>query len=120
MAGCEFFIVALHHFLCLCNNDITSFLSILLNLLLRYARLESNCPVDIQRQPEHVSSATATVTTSCYIVSTRISGCCPSFVVILVVSVDLHLWCVKSSECKQVMSCMGVGKSLISVDSYTA
>ena len=34
-----------------------------LNVLLSSARLESNCPVYIQRQAEHVSSSSAIVTT---------------------------------------------------------
>ena len=49
--------------------------------------------------------------------STRIFGCCASCFVILVVPVDVHLWYVRRSGCKQVMSCIDVGQSLISVHS---
>ena len=51
--------------------------------------------------------------------SARITGSCTSSCVILVVPVDLHILSVKSSKSKQVMSCIGVGESLISVHSYT-
>ena len=37
---------------------------------------------------------------------------------ILVVPVDLHILSVRISECIHVMSCIHVGKSLISVHSY--
>ena len=41
--------------------------------------------------------------------ATRIFSCCASILVILVVPVDLHNLCVRSSECKHVMACIGVG-----------
>ena len=43
-----------------------------------------------------------TRTIDLHVDSARIFGCCVSSLVILVVSVDLHLWCVRSSEYKQV------------------
>ena len=64
MDACEFFIAALHHYSCLCSNDITLFWSITLNMLLISARLESNCQVHIQRQAEHISSSPAVVISS--------------------------------------------------------
>ena len=41
--------------------------------------------------------------------SARITGSCASSCVTLVVPVDLHNLCVRSSECKHVMSSIGVG-----------
>ena len=60
----EFFIVDSNHYTCLCITVNTLFWSILLNVSLSCARLESNCQVHIQRQAEHVSSSTAVVITS--------------------------------------------------------
>ena len=44
-----------------------------------------------------------------HIDSIRIFGCCPSCLVILVVPVALCILCVRSRECKHIMSCIGVG-----------
>ena len=44
-----------------------------------------------------------------HIDSTRIFGCCTGSLVILVVQVDLCILSVRSTECEQVMSCIGVG-----------
>ena len=41
--------------------------------------------------------------------SARTFGCCSSSCVTLVDPVDLHNLCVRSSKCKHVMSCIGVG-----------
>ena len=41
--------------------------------------------------------------------ASRITGSCASSRVTLVVPVDLHNLCVRSSECKHVMACIGVG-----------
>ena len=60
-----------------------------------------------------------TRTIDLHVDATRISSCCVSSLVILVVPVDLCILCVRSSVCKHVMSCIGVGYSLISVHSYT-
>ena len=107
--------------------------SISLNVLLISARLKQTVSVDIQRQVEYVPSSPAIVITSHWIASltfrnnydtycplfstgtidlhidsARIFGCCTSCLVIPVVHVDLHIPSVRSSECKHVMSCIGV------------
>ena len=135
MAVCEFFIAALHHYSCLCNNGITLFWSISLNVLLSSARVRiklsstyskarrtcfliSSCS---HQQPLHCLIHTfrsnydeyyhsfSARTIDLHVDATRISSCCVSSLVILVVPVDLCILCVRSSECKQVMSCIGVG-----------
>ena len=61
----------------------------------------------------------STSTIDLHVDSAGILGCQASSLVILVVPVDLCILCVRSSVCKHVMSCIGVGYSLISVHSYT-
>ena len=92
MDACEFFIAALHHYSCLCSNDITLFWSITLNMLLISARLESNCQVHIQRQAEHISSSPAVVISSHCIASYSHYKATMMHIVILSTStIDLHV-----------------------------
>ena len=51
----------------------------------------------------------STRTIDLHIDSARIVGCYIGCLVIPVVPVDLHIPSVRSSECKHVMSCIGVG-----------
>ena len=51
----------------------------------------------------------STGTIDLHVDSARITGSCASSCVIPVVTVDLQNLCVRSSECKHVMACIGVG-----------
>ena len=51
----------------------------------------------------------STGTIDLHVDSARIVSCCSSSCVILFDPVDLHIPSVRSSECKHVMSCIGVG-----------
>ena len=51
----------------------------------------------------------STGTIDLHVDSARITGCCTSSCVILVVPVDLHIPSVRRSECKHVMASIGVG-----------
>ena len=51
----------------------------------------------------------STSTIDLHVDSARITGSCASSRVTRVVPVDLHNLCVKGSECKHVMACIGVG-----------
>ena len=51
----------------------------------------------------------STRTIDLHVDSARITGSCASSRVTLVVPVDLHNLCVRSSKCKHVMSCIRVG-----------
>ena len=51
----------------------------------------------------------STGTIDLHVDAARIVSCCTSSRVTLVVPVDLHNLCVRISECKHVMACIGVG-----------
>ena len=51
----------------------------------------------------------STGTIDLHVDAARIVGCCTSSCVTLVVPVDLHNLCVRSSECKHIMASIGVG-----------
>ena len=51
----------------------------------------------------------STGTIDLHVDSAKITGCCTSSRVTLVVSVDLCIPCVRRSECKHIMASIGVG-----------
>ena len=149
MAACEFFIASLHHYSCLCNNCIKLFMhfvkcalefcKVRIKVSSIHSKASRTCFLFISHchhPPLHCIALHCLILTfrtnydaNCHsfstwnidlhFESTRIFGCCARCLVILIVPVDSRILCVKSTECKLVMSCLDVWQSLISVHSNT-
>ena len=73
-------------------------------------QLPLHCPVlTLRSNYEAYCHSISTGTIDLHVDSARIAGSCASSCVTHVVPVDLHNLCVRSSECKHVMACIGVG-----------
>ena len=134
MAMCEFFIAALHHYSCFASVTLPYFIyfikhahefcKVRIKLSSKRSKVSRTCFLissHWHHQPLHYFIITfrsnyeaychslSTGTIDLHIDSARIFGCCSSSCVILVDLVDLHIPSVRSSECKHVMACTGVG-----------
>ena len=128
-AVCEFTIAALHHYSCFASMTLPYFIDIIkpalefskVKIKLLEMTFKGKQSIFPHHQPLHCLVLTfrsnyeaychsiSTGTIDLHVDSARLVGCCSSSCVILVVPVDLHYLCVRSSECKHVMSCTGVG-----------
>ena len=128
-ATCEFTIAALHHYSCFASMTLPYIIDIIKHALefgkVRIKLLEMTFKgkqsIFPHQQPLHclVLTFRSNYEAYCHSISTRnidlhvdsarITGSCASSCVTLVVPVDLHNSCVRSSECKHVMACIGVG-----------
>ena len=126
---CEFSIAALYHYSCFASMTLPYFNDFIKRALefgkvkikLLEMTFKGKQSIFLHQQPLHCLVLTfrsnydsychsiSTGTIDLHVDSARITGSCASSCVILVVPVDLHIPSVRSSECKHVMSCIGVG-----------
>ena len=129
MAACEFFIAALHHYSCFASMTLPYFIDIIKHALefgkvkikMLQMTFKDKQSIFPHQQPLHCLILTfrsnydaychsfSTRTIDLHTDSARITGSCTSSRVTLVVPVDLCIPSVRSSECKHVMSSIGVG-----------
>ena len=129
MATCEFTIAALYHYSCFASMTLPYFMYFIqcalefgkVKIKLLEMTFKGNQSIFPHHQPLHCLILTfrSNYEAYCHSISTRdidlhvdaarTFGCCASSRVTLVVPVDLHNLCVRSSECIHVMSCIGVG-----------
>ena len=128
-ATCEFTIAALYHYSCFASMTIPYFIDFIkcalefgkVRIKLLEMTFKGKQSIFPHHQPLHCLLLTfrSNYEAYCHSISTRnidlhvdsarITGSCVSSCVTLVVPVDLHNPSVRSSECKHVMSCIGVG-----------
>ena len=128
-ATCEFTIAALHHYSCFASMTLPYFIDFI-KCALEFGKVcikllemtfKGKQSIFLHHQPLHclVLTFRSNYEAYCHSISTRnidlhvdsarITGRCTSSRVTLVLPVDLHNLCVRSSECKHVMSCIHVG-----------
>ena len=128
-ATCEFTIAALHHYSCFASMTLPYCIHFIkcalefgkVKIKLLEMTFKGNQSIFPHQQPLHclVLTFRSNYEAYCHSISTRaidlnvdsarITGSCASSHVTLVVPVDLHNLCVRSSECKHVMACICVG-----------
>ena len=129
MAMCEFTIAALHHYSCFASMTLPYFIDFIkcalefgkVKIKLLEMTFKGKQSIIPHQQPLHClvlilqsnydayCHSISTRAIDLYVDSARITGSCTSSRVTLVVPVDLHNLCVRSSECIHVMACIGVG-----------
>ena len=129
MATCEFTITALYHYSCFASMTLPYFMDFIkpalefgkVKIKLLEMTFKGKQSIFPHQQPLHflVLTFRSNYEAYCHSISTRnidldvdsakITGSCASSRVTLVVPVDLHIPSVRSSECKHVMVCIGVG-----------
>ena len=128
-ATCDFTIAALHHYSCFASMTLPYFMHFIkcalelgkVKIKLLEMTFKGKQSIFPHQQPLHCLILTfrsnyeaychsiSTIIIDLHVDSARITGCCASSRVTLVVPVDLHNLCVRSSECIHVMACIGVG-----------
>ena len=129
MATCEFTIAALYHYSCFASMTLPYFIDIIkcalefgkVKIKLLEMTFKGKQSIFPHQQPLHClvlifrsnyeayCHSISTRTIDLHVNSARITGSCANSCVTLVVPVDLHIPSVRSSECKHVISCIGVG-----------
>ena len=129
MATCEFTIAALYHYSCFASITLPYFMYFIkcalqfgkVKIKLLELTFKGKQNILPNHQPLHclVLTFRSNYEAYCHSISTRaiglnvdsarITGSCASSRVTLVVPVNLHNLCVRSSEYKHVMACIGVG-----------
>ena len=128
-ATCEFTIAVLDHYSCFASMTLPYFIDFIkcalefgkVRIKLLEMTFKGKQSIFPHQQPLHCLILTfrsnyeaychsfSTGTIDLHVDSARITGSCASSCVTLVVPVDLHIPSVRSSECKHVMSSIGVG-----------